>query len=109
MEHFSLSGAGRRTARFASWAVPGAMLLAVPKCPACLAAYVALWTGIGLSLPVAAGLRFGLLALCMLTLAFLGARAAWALWGPRKSSCQRDPCAACLADATWVQPDLEGR
>ncbi|MGH8708569.1 MAG: hypothetical protein ACREVD_10995 [Burkholderiales bacterium] len=35
----------------------------MPKCPACLAAYITLGTGIGLSLPAAENLRIGALAL----------------------------------------------
>ena len=36
----------------------------VPKCPACLAAYVTLWTGLGLSFVAATWLRGTLLFLC---------------------------------------------
>ena len=53
----------RRLARLVSWVVPGAVLGLLPKCPACLAAYIALGTGIGLSLPAAEHLRLGALAL----------------------------------------------
>ncbi len=46
-----------------AWALPGALLVLVPKCPACLAAYVTLGTGLGLTLAVATGLRWALLFL----------------------------------------------
>jgi hypothetical protein len=57
-----------------AWVVPGAGLMLVPKCPACLAAYVTLWTGIGVSLATATYLRWALLLLCGATLLFLMGR-----------------------------------
>jgi hypothetical protein len=51
----------------------------MPKCPACLAAYVALFTGVGLSLSTAAHLRILVLSLCVAMLAVLTAKRIWAL------------------------------
>jgi hypothetical protein len=54
-----------------SWGLPGAALVLVPKCPACLAAYVMLWTGISLSFTTATILRWSLLFACVASLLFL--------------------------------------
>ena len=58
----------------AGWIVPTATLALLPKCPACVAAYVALATGIGISLPAAAWLRTVLLLVSIAALTFLAAR-----------------------------------
>jgi hypothetical protein len=58
----------------AGWLVPGAVFAAMPKCPACLAAYLAAASGIGISLPAADLIRSGTLGLCLVLLAFLSAR-----------------------------------
>jgi hypothetical protein len=46
-----------------SW-LAGVILALLPKCPVCLVAYAA-WAGIGVSLPVARHLRFGVIATCL--------------------------------------------
>lgn len=46
----------------------------MPKCPACVAAYVALWAGIGLSFAEAANLRWLLLALSGIGLTYVAAK-----------------------------------
>ncbi|MCW1923939.1 hypothetical protein OKA05_15335 [Luteolibacter arcticus] len=59
--------------RLAGWLIPGGLLVLMPKCPMCVAGYVALFTGLGISLPVATWLRYGLIACCvsLLLLRFL--------------------------------------
>jgi hypothetical protein len=54
----------RRVREMFAWALPSALVFLVPKCPACLAAYVTLWTGLGLSFVAATWLRGALLFLC---------------------------------------------
>jgi hypothetical protein len=61
----------RRAREILAWALPSTILVLVPKCPACLAAYVTLWTGLGLSLSTATYLRWVLLFLCVASLLFL--------------------------------------
>ena len=61
----------RRVGEVFAWLLPSAGLVLAPKCPACLAAYVTLWTGLGLSLSTATCLRWMLLFLCVASLLFL--------------------------------------
>lgn len=63
-----------RTRNLAGWVVPGAILILLPKCPACLAAYVAAATGLGLSFASATHLRTSLLILCVTSLLFLAGK-----------------------------------
>lgn len=57
-----------------AWLLPGAAMVLVPKCPACLAAHIALWTGLGVSISTATWLRWAMLMLCVGSLVFLAAR-----------------------------------
>jgi hypothetical protein len=61
----------RRGREIFAWGLPSAIPLLVPKCPICLAAYVMLWTGFGLSLSTATYLRWGVLLLCVASLLVL--------------------------------------
>jgi len=56
------------------WLAPGLGLALIPKCPACVAAYVAAVTGVGISIPAAAHLRLGLVIGCVATLALVAVR-----------------------------------
>jgi hypothetical protein len=62
-----------RVGRFA-WAkcsLPTLILALLPKCPACFAAYVALGTGISLSVAAAAIFRTLLIGVCVATLTWV--------------------------------------
>ena len=65
------------TCSAAAWIAPGALLALLPKCPACVAAYVLIWTGLGISMSAAGVFRTSLLVICVATLGFLAARRAW--------------------------------
>lgn len=85
---------GRNAVALGAWAVPGAVLVLLPKCPACFAAWAALWTGIGLSLPVASGLRMALIGSCLAMLLLLAWRPVRrvALWWWRVPKRYLEPC-----------------
>ena len=64
----------RRVREALAWLLPSALLAFAPKCPACLAAYVTLWTGLGLSFSAATWLRWAMLSACVGALLYL-------IWG----------------------------
>ena len=64
----------RRAVDLVGWIVPGAILALIPKCPICLAAYIALWTGLGLSVAAAANIRVLLIIVGVISLGFLAVR-----------------------------------
>jgi hypothetical protein len=56
-----------------SWIVPGVLLAAMPKCPLCLAAYVALFTGFGISIAAASVAWWLVATSCAAVLVYLAA------------------------------------
>jgi len=76
----------RRGIAASAWLVPGSLLVLMPKCPVCVAGYVALLTGVGISIPAASGLRSFLIASSIAVLALLVFRLA------KKIRAGRSPC-----------------
>ena len=65
---------GRPTTEAASCFLSGILWALLPKCPACLAAWIAVGTGIGLSTLAASRIRMVLLGLCLVPFACLTVR-----------------------------------
>lgn len=61
----------RRWSRFAEWTFPSTILLLLPKCPLCIAAYVAVVTGVGISAGTAALLKEAMVIVCVTSLGYL--------------------------------------
>ena len=75
----------RRGLRIAGTVIPAAVLVLLPKCPACLVAYIALGTGIGVTISTAAHLRTLLLVVCVTCLVYVAARHVLRLIAMRRS------------------------
>ncbi len=67
----------RRCCEVAGTVAPAAILVLLPKCPACIVAYLAMGTGIGVAVSTALHLRTLVLVLCVACLAFFAARHAF--------------------------------
>jgi membrane protein implicated in regulation of membrane protease activity len=63
-----------RKRTFAGWVLPGVVLALVPKCPMCVAAYIAIATGLSISVAIATYLRLGLITVCAASLVFFTTR-----------------------------------
>jgi hypothetical protein len=61
----------RTVRRAVGWIVPSVVLAAMPKCPLCLAAYVALFTGFGISLAAASFAWWFIAIGCVAVLVYL--------------------------------------
>jgi hypothetical protein len=64
----------RRCRDIAGWILPAGGLVLLPKCPACLATYIAIVTGAGVSISTATYLRMLLLTICIASIAYFAAR-----------------------------------
>jgi hypothetical protein len=67
-------GLRRRAWRSGQWLLPAAVVALMPKCPLCVAAYIALFTGIGISAWAATWVQISVLALCLGFVAYLVVR-----------------------------------
>ena len=65
--HLKCELCGPRRAGLLGALVPGSLLLILPKCPLCVAAYVAAFTGIGVSVATVSHIKFALASLCVVS------------------------------------------
>jgi hypothetical protein len=68
------TGLLHRTWRSIQWLFPATVLVLIPKCPLCVAAYIALFTGVGVSVSTARWIQILLLMFCLTSLAYLAVR-----------------------------------
>jgi hypothetical protein len=65
------SGLLHRAWRSIQWLFPTTVLVLMPKCPICFAAYVALFTGAGISVSTARWIQILMLVFCLTSLAYV--------------------------------------
>jgi hypothetical protein len=66
--------ATRKIVEWSGYLLAGIAVALMPKCPACLAAYVALFTGLGLSLGMATSMWWFMIICCLGVLGFMSFR-----------------------------------
>src|SRR5262245_14727551 len=79
----------KRSTSLLGWVLPTAVLTLVPKCPVCVAAYVAVFTGIGLSITAATYLRTAVIVVAVAILCAMCVRQVIA-HGRRFTAADRD-------------------
>jgi hypothetical protein len=65
-----VAGGARHWRESVRWIIPSGILVLLPKCPACLVAYIAIVGGIGISVTTAMYVRWGVVILCIGSLAY---------------------------------------
>jgi len=87
------AGLLRRAWRGVQWLFPAALLALMPKCPLCVAAYIALFTGVGVSVTTARWIQLLMLGFCLTSLAYLAFRF-WRRRRPIRATAQHPESAA---------------
>jgi len=64
----------RRAYRSIQWLFPATLLILIPKCPLCVAAYLTLFTGVGVSISTARWIQLLMQVICWASLAYLAVR-----------------------------------
>jgi hypothetical protein len=64
----------RRVWRGIQWAFPATLLVLIPKCPMCVVAYVAIFSGIGITVSTARWIQILMLMFCLTSLAYLAVK-----------------------------------